>query len=509
MTPISDTQESSMYEHFDVLIVGAGISGISSAVHLQRDLPHKRYAVLEARDGVGGTWDLFRYPGIRSDSDMFTLGFDFKPWIDEKMIAEGHTIRAYVEEAARQYGVDEKIRFGHRVLSASWSSEDAQWTVEAELPATGDRIKLTADFIHVCGGYYRYDEPFMPVFPGAERFQGTIIHPQRWPDDLDYSGKRVVVIGSGATAVTLVPAMSDQAEHVTMLQRSPSYVVSLPAIDPIAQALRRVLPEKVAYGAIRVKQIGLQTISYRLLRRFPKQASAILRKQVARQLPGDASVEKNFKPRYDPWDERLCIVPDGDLFGALRSGKASVVTDTIETFTETGIKLTSGAELEADIIITATGLQLQFAGGAAVTVDGTPVDSADTVAYKGLMYSGIPNAAITFGYINASWTLKADLVSAYVCRLLKYMDEQGYDYVMPLAPPAGQPLHSFVDMQSGYFRRAAAILPKQGDRWPWRANQNYLLDYRLLKYGAVDDEGVRFGSASEPAASPEGELTAA
>ncbi len=489
-----------MYEHHDVLIIGAGLSGIGSAIHLQRELPNKRFAILEKREAMGGTWDLFRYPGIRSDSDMFTLGFDFKPWTHDKAIADGHTIRHYIEEAATQYGIDQRIRYGHKVVSAEWSTEDARWTVTAELLATGDSVKLTADFIHVCSGYYNYDEGFTPQFPGIENYEGQVIHPQHWPEDLDYAGKNVVVIGSGATAMTLVPAMTEQAAKVTMLQRSPTYVVSLPAIDPIAQVLRKALPPRIAYGVVRAKQIGVTLGSYQFFRRFPKQARALIRKMNVSQLPEGYEVDTHFKPKYNPWDERVCVVPNGDLFRALRHGKAEIVTDKIETFTKGGIKLESGNELEADIVITATGLNLQLAGDAKVSIDGTPLDFAQSVSYKGVMFSGIPNAAVTLGYTNASWTLKADLIASYMCRLLAYMEEHDYDYVMPLAPPADAKLRPFLDLQSGYIQRAMEIMPKQADRAPWRVYQNYFLDYRILKHGPIADEGVRFGRVEDSAA---------
>jgi cation diffusion facilitator CzcD-associated flavoprotein CzcO len=496
-----------MYEHFDVLIIGAGISGVDSAVHLKRALPHKRFAVLEARDAIGGTWDLFRYPGVRSDSDMYTLGFEFKPWRREKAIADGWTIKEYVEEAARENGIEEHIRFGHKVVRAEWDTPTARWTVEVELVHTGDRLKLTAGFIHACSGYYRYEDGYTPEFPGVEDFQGTLIHPQHWPEDLDYTGKRVVVIGSGATAMTLVPAMTDRAEHVTMLQRSPTYVASLPAVDPLAHLMRRFLPDTVAYGATRLKQFALTVGSYQLIRRFPNQARSLLQGAIAKQLGADY-VAAHFTPRYNPWDERLCLVPDGDLFKALRSGKADVVTDHIERITERGILLQSGRELAADIIVTATGLVIQALGGATVAVDGVEIDFASEVTYKGLMFSGVPNFAVTFGYVNASWTLKADLISNYICRTLRYMDAHGHDYVVPSAPPAGEPLVPFLDgLTSGYVQRGMKVMPKQGSRWPWRANQNYLLDIRLLRFGPVDD-AVTFGSATTEVAEA-GELVTA
>ncbi|MDT7695631.1 MAG: monooxygenase, partial [Pseudonocardiales bacterium] len=377
-------------EHVDVLIVGAGLSGIGAACHLQRESPGKSVAILEARGAIGGTWDLFRYPGIRSDSDMFTLGYSFKPWTNAKAIADGDDIREYVRETAREYGVEAKIRFQHRVVSAEWSSETARWTVHAHRDDTDETVQLTCSFLYTCSGYYRYDQGYTPDFPGSDEFTGQIVHPQHWPADLDYAGKKVVVIGSGATAVTLVPAMAETAAHVTMLQRSPSYILSMPAKDAVADTLRDKLPAGVAYPIIRWKNVLLTMLMFQLSRRVPSVVKSVLRKGVTAQLPEGYDVDKHFKPRYDPWDERLCLVPDGDFFKSLRAGRSSVVTDRIERFTEKGIRLTSGAELEADLIITATGLNLQAVGGMQLTVDGKDVNLPDTVAYKGIMLSGVP-----------------------------------------------------------------------------------------------------------------------
>ncbi|HWD65303.1 MAG TPA: NAD(P)/FAD-dependent oxidoreductase [Solirubrobacteraceae bacterium] len=486
-----------MPEHFDVLIIGAGLSGIGSAAHLETELPGKTYAILEARDGIGGTWDLFRYPGIRSDSDMFTLGYSFKRWDAAKAIADGPSIRQYIRETAAEYGIERHIRYGHRVVRADWDSETALWTVEAE---TGHgRVSLTARFVHWCSGYYDYEKGFSPDLPGVESFTGRIVHPQHWPEDLDYSGQRVVVIGSGATAVTLVPAMARDAAHVTMLQRSPSYVVSLPGEDPVVDWAIRHLPRQVAWQIARWKAIGLTTLSYQLSRRRPEVLKAILRRGLLRELPDGYDVDRDFKPRYNPWDQRLCVVPDGDLFQAIRSDRADVVTDTIETFTERGIRLTSGRELEADLIVTATGLNLQMLGGASLSVDGREVAFGDTVAYKGMMFSGVPNAALSIGYTNASWTLKCDLICEYVCRLLKFMDERDYAYCVPVAPPEGEPLDPLIDFSSGYVLRAIATLPKQGSRPPWRLNQNYFRDIGLFRRAPLDDEGMRFVSGAEAA----------
>jgi monooxygenase len=482
-------------DHIDVLIVGAGLSGVGAACHLQTHCPTKSYAILEAREAMGGTWDLFRYPGIRSDSDMFTLGYSFKPWEHPKAIADGESIREYIHETAAEYGVEDRIRYGHRVVRAEWSTPDARWTVTAERTG-GETVQLTCGFLYFCSGYYRYDEGYAPGFPGTERFRGEIVHPQHWPEDLDYTGKKVVVIGSGATAVTLVPSMADGAEHVTMLQRSPTYIVSLPARDAVADVLRRRLPAKLAYAVVRWKNVGRTQLSYHLSRTRPGLMKWVLRRWIERELPDGFDVDKHFKPSYDPWDQRLCLVPNGDLFRAIRRGRASVVTDRIATFTETGIELESGEHLEADVIVTATGLNLQMLGGASVAVDGEDVDMAGSVAYKGMMLSGVPNAALALGYTNASWTLKCDLVSEYVCRLLTYMDERGYAYCTPVAPDPSEPRTPIVDLQAGYVLRSIDQMPKQGGRLPWRLHQNYLKDIRLLRNGPLDDEGIVFSQAA-------------
>jgi monooxygenase len=426
----------------DVLIVGAGLSGIGAACHLRMECPDTTYAILESRDAIGGTWDLFRYPGIRSDSDMFTLGYAFRPWTDSTAIADGPSIRRYIEETAAEYGVRDRIRFRHQVLSAEWSSEDARWTVTARRTDTGTTVTLTCSWLSVCSGYYRYDEGFRPRFAGEERFVGRLVHPQHWPEDLDVLGRRVVVIGSGATAVTLVPRLAEVAEHVTMLQRTPSYILSLPGRDPLAQALRSRLPARLAYPIVRWKNVLLSTAFYQFSRRWPAAARAVIRRLTQKQLP-DIDVDTHFNPPYDPWDQRLCLVPDGDLFRALRTGTASVATDRIATFTETGIELASGEHLDADVVVTATGLNLLPLGGMSVTVDGVVVDLSERVSYKGMMLSGVANFSMVIGYTNASWTLKADLVNGYVCRLLRHLDEHGYASATPVAPPEGgtEPLH--------------------------------------------------------------------
>jgi len=474
-------------EHVDVLIIGAGLSGVGAACHLQRSCPGKSYAILEAREAIGGTWDLFRYPGIRSDSDMFTLGYSFRPWPGDKSIADGPSILSYVRDTAREYGVEEKVRFGHRVLRAQWSSAEARWSVHAQRTDTGEDVRLSCSFLYCCTGYYRYDEGYSPQFQGAERFDGEIVHPQHWPEDLDYEGKRVVVIGSGATAVTLVPAMAERAAHVTMLQRSPTYIVSLPAIDPLARVFRRVLPANLADTALRWKNVALTLLSFNLSRRAPKLARRLIRQGVVNRLPADFDVDTHFNPDYNPWQQRMCLVPDGDLFAAIGAGSASIVTDRIDTFTETGLRLASGAELQADVIVSATGLNLLMLGGLELSLDDAAVEMAKTVGYKGMMLCGIPNMAFTVGYTNASWTLKADLVADYVCRLLGFMDEHGYAVCTPRAPHAGAPTEPMIDLQAGYVLRSLDVLPRQGTAAPWRLHQNYFRDLRLLGRGPVDD----------------------
>ena len=481
-------------EHVDVLIVGAGISGIGAACHLRMKSPHKTFAILEARDAIGGTWDLFRYPGIRSDSDMFTLGYSFRPWREAKAIADGPDILTYVRETAREYDVDRHIRFHHRVVRAEWSTDDARWTVEAQRTDTGETVHLTCGFLFTCTGYYRYDEGYTPKFEGTERFGGTIVHPQHWPEDLDYTGKRVVVIGSGATAVTLVPAMAERAAHVTMLQRSPTYVISMPARDPIADLVRRVLPAKLAYPIVRWKNALLTTGFYNLSRRAPGFVKRLIRRGVQRHLPEGYDVDTHFNPSYDPWDQRICLVPDGDLFRALRKGDASIVTDRIETFTERGLRLESGTELEADVIVTATGLNVLMIGGMQIVVDGRQVELPEAISYKGMMFGGVPNMAYALGYTNASWTLKCDLVAEYVCRLLNHMDAHGLRQCTPRAPGEEFATQPLIDLKSGYVLRSIDTVPKQGLHTPWRLHQNYLRDVRMLRRGGLQDDTMEFSN---------------
>jgi monooxygenase len=488
----SDAQTDAPPEHVDVLIVGAGISGIGAAYHLQDKCPGKSYAILEARERLGGTWDLFRYPGIRSDSDMHTLGYRFRPWAEAEAIADGPSILRYVGDTAREYGIDRKIHFNIHVVRAEWSTDDARWTVHAERTDTGEALRLTCDFLLGCGGYYRYDEGYTPELPGVDRYQGQLIHPQHWPEDLDYKGKRVVVIGSGATAVTLVPAMADDAAHVTMLQRSPSYVVSVPGEDPVHTAARKVLPAKATYALVRWKNVALQAAVYRLSRRWPDKVRSLIRAGAKRQLPDGYEIDKHFKPSYNPWDQRLCVVPDGDLFRALSQGKASIATDTIDTFTETGIRLSSGEEIEADIVVTATGLNMLAFGGIDLAVDGEDVDLPKRMAYKAMMLSDVPNFAFAIGYTNASWTLKVDLTAEYVCRLLNHMDETGTRICVPHNDDPSVTEEPLLDFQAGYVLRALHMFPKQGSKAPWKLRQNYPRDVLALRFGSVKDPGMKF-----------------
>ena len=495
-------------EHVDVLIVGAGLSGIGAGYHLQASCPGKSYAILEARDSIGGTWDLFRYPGIRSDSDMYTLGYSFKPWEGAKSITDGPSILDYVRQTASEHRIEQKIRFRHRVVRAEYSTADAVWTVEVERGDTGETVNMSCNFLLMCSGYYNYDEGYTPDFAGTERFAGQIVHPQKWTDDIDYAGKRVVVIGSGATAVTLLPAMAGEAAHVTMLQRSPSYIVALPGEDPIAKALRRVLGTRVSYPIMRWKNVLLTMFSFQLSRRRPGMMKALIRKGLARQLPDGYDIDTHFKPHYDPWDQRLCLVPDGDLFEAIRAGDVSVVTDQIDTFTERGIRLAGGDELEADLVVTATGLNLLALGGMTVAVDGRDVELPETMGYKGMMLSGIPNMAMVIGYTNASWTLKCDLTCEYVCRLLNHMDEHGYAQCVPENRDPSVTKQPFIDFSSGYVLRAIDKFPKQGSKAPWRLYQNYARDILSLRHGAIEDGTMRFSRAGVGVAEEEREAVA-
>jgi cation diffusion facilitator CzcD-associated flavoprotein CzcO len=484
-------------EHVDVLIVGAGLSGIGAGHHLQANCPGKSYVILEGRDCIGGTWDLFRYPGVRSDSDMFTLGYSFRPWTEPKAIADGSRILNYVRETAAEEGIDRKIRFSHRVKRASWSSQEARWTVEVERGAAQDgveaeAVRFTCNFLFMCSGYYNYAAGYSPEFPGAKDFAGRIVHPQKWTEDIDTSGKRVVVIGSGATAVTLVPELAKTADHVTMLQRSPTYVVARPAHDPVANRIRARLPQKLAYHVIRWRNVFWGMYFFQLCRRKPDRAKQLILGGVRMALGPDYDINTHFTPRYNPWQQRLCLVPDGDLFKSIKKGSASVETSHIDTFTRDGIRLADGRELKADIIVTATGLNMQVLGGIEVDVDGRTVDFAKTLNYKGMMYSDVPNLASSFGYTNASWTLKCDLTCEYVCRLINYMDRHGYRQCVPRnVDPSITELPS-LDFTSGYVQRSIAKLPKQGSKRPWRLYQNYALDIVTLRFGRMDDGVMRY-----------------
>ena len=479
--------------HYDVLIVGAGLSGIDAAVHISQAFPDKDYAVLEQRGELGGTWSLFKYPGIRSDSDMYTLGFGFRPWDGEHAIAEGDDILRYLKDTAHEYGVDKHIRYHSRATKFDWSSVDRFWTVTVENAATGESETLTCDFLFSTSGYYNYEAGYTPDWPGFEEYEGQVVHPQHWPEDLDHAGKKVVVIGSGATAVTLIPSMADRAGHVTMLQRTPTYIISQPKIDPVAQTIKRLAPKKQVARLIHARYAAITIGFYEFCRRNPRVAKAILKRWAKLHLPKDFDYDKHLTPPYDPWDQRLCVVPNADLFRAIHSHKVDIVTDRIERFTSDGILLASGEELTADIVITATGLDVVAMGGADFVVDGEKVDLSDTFTYKALMLSGIPNFAFIIGYSNASWTLKADLVCEYVVRLLKYMDEHDHKVVVPRIQDGLDPEPVF-DLTSGYLQRAAGKLPVAGDKDPWRLKHNWYFDKRFLRSSKIADGVVEFSA---------------
>jgi monooxygenase len=485
-------EQAEQPEHFDVIIVGAGLSGVGGACHLRLHCPGKTYAVLEAREAMGGTWDLFRYPGVRSDSDMFTLGYSFRPWTEARAIADGPAILQYVKDTAREYGVDAHVRYRHRVVRADWSSAGAHWTVEAERGPGRERVRFTCSFLYLCAGYYDYEQGYLPDFPGTQRFRGRIVHPQKWTPGVDYAGKRVVVIGSGATAVTLVPAMADKAAHVTMLQRSPTYIVTLPSQDVIANFARRWLPARVAYAIARWKNVLHAMLFYWIARRLPRLFKALVNMGVRAEMGKDYSVAPHFTPPYEPWDQRLCLVPDADLFKVLREGRASIVTDQVETFTETGIRLKSGAELPADLVVTATGLNLKLLGGAQLAVDGKPVDPPKTLSYRGMMVSDVPNMSFAVGYTNASWTLKCDLVAQYTCRLINHMDRHGYRQCTPRRRDPSVTEEPIIDFSSGYVQRSIHLFPKAGSKVPWKLHQNYARDLLDLRFGRLEDGVLEF-----------------
>ena len=479
-------------ELLDVLIIGAGLSGIGMACHLVRECPGQSFAVLERREAIGGTWDLFRYPGIRSDTDMFSFGYAFRPWHRPTVMGDGPTIRDYIADTAREFGVEKKIRFGVKILAADWSSAEQQWSVKALHEASGETRSYRCRFLVPCTGYYSHDAGFQPDFPGQEQFKGLRIHPQHWPESLDYAGKKVVVIGSGATAVTLVPAMAEKAAHVTMLQRSPSYIVSVPGVDVISSMLSRVLSESIVYALARRRSIALQRGLYLACRRWPGAMRRLLLSQVRRRA-GKGVDMKHFTPSYKPWDQRLCAVPDADLFEQLKSGRASVVTDRIASFTETGIRLASGAQLDADIIISATGLNIQMLGGMMLSVDGVAKNLRDHLTYKGVLVQGMPNVAVIFGYSNAPWTLKADLAAAYLCRLFKHMQAHGHGVAMPVDTENSEVDGSILgSLSSGYVQRGDTILPRQGSKYPWHVSHHYGRDTDVLLNQPIDDEWLRF-----------------
>jgi cation diffusion facilitator CzcD-associated flavoprotein CzcO len=488
-------------DHFDVLIVGAGLSGIAAAYHLQTRCPERSFAILEARARLGGTWDQFRYPGVRSDSDMFTLGYSFRPWRESKAIAEGPSILNYVRETAAEHGIDKHVRFGHRVARAHWSTPDATWTVEAEREGTAEPVRFSCNFLFMCSGYYRYAAGHTPEFDGSRSFRGRIVHPQHWPDDAEVAGRQVVVIGSGATAVTLVPALAQSAARVTMLQRSPTWVVARPSEDAFARVLQRLLPARLAYAIARWQRVLLGMYFFSLCRRRPARARRLILGGVRAWLGADYDVDRHFTPRYDPWRQRLCLVPDGDLFHALRSGRAEVVTDEIERFTETGLRLKSGREIDADLVVTATGLELQVLGGLQASVDGKTVDWSKTITYKGMMVEGVPNFASAFGYTNASWTLKCELTCQYVCRLLNRMARRGLRQCTPRNADRALGTEPWIDFSSGYVQRSAHLFPRQGSRAPWKLYQNYARDILMLRWGRIEDEAM---ALSNPAGATNG-----
>lgn len=485
-------------EHVDVVVVGAGVSGVAAGYHLQKRCPEERYVVLEARDRLGGTWDLFRYPGVRSDSDMATFGYAFNPWMAGEVFADGAAIQGYLQETAAKYGVDRHIRYRERLVRASWDSARALWTLEVARGEGPPEPAYTCRFLLMCAGYYRYDRGHRPEFPGEADYRGQIVDPQHWPVDLDYSGRTIAVIGSGATAITLVPALAERAAHVTMVQRTPTYVAARPSRDAFADALRKVMPPRLAYRLARAKNILLTIYLFELTQRFPNFVKAEVLKLIRQELGPDYDVERHFAPDYKPWDQRFCLAPDGDFFKALRSGKASVVTDAAAGFTATGLTLASGATLDADMVVPALGLELQILGGADFAVDGAAYDMASAYTYRGMMLSGLPNLALAVGYTNASWTLKVDLTCERVCRLLNHMRRRGYAYCTPEPPPDIAPA-PLLGLKSGYIQRAAARLPKQGDRPPWRTYQNYVQDMLAIRYGRLEDGAVRFMRSGERA----------
>lgn len=477
--------------YYDTLIIGAGLSGIAAAYQHQKECPQRSFAILEMRENMGGTWDLFRYPGVRSDSDIYTLGYDFRPWKGKKAITEGHSILSYIKDTANDTGISHHIHYQRRIETASWSSKEAVWTLGVACLESGEQLEYHCQFLWMCSGYYNYDQGYLPKFEGLDLYRGKLIHPQKWPQDLDYTDKEMIVIGSGATAVTLVPNLAKKARKVTMLQRSPSYIVPKPSEDILAQGLQKILPESTAHHAIRWKNILIETFFYQLSQRFPDFTKRLLLKVVKKSLGANFNVEKHFTPRYNPWDQRVCLVPDGDFFQSIKSGKAEVATDHIQRFTPQGILLQSGEELKADIIVTATGLDLKFLGGISMQLDRKPIDLSQLTVYRGAMFGNIPNFALSIGYINISWTLKAGLIAKYICRILKKMDGQGAKQVTPIQD-FSESTDKLINMSSGYFRRARNIMPHQGKRAPWKMHQNYFQDIQNFQYSSLEDGILEF-----------------
>jgi monooxygenase len=480
--------------HFDVIIIGAGLSGIGAACHLKRNCPNKTFAMLEGRSNIGGTWDLFKYPGIRSDSDMHTFAYSFKPWTYDKTISDGATIMKYLNETIDDYELRKHIKYNHWISEVFWSSDEDKWTVKGKNNESNEVIQLSCNFLISCTGYYDYDEGYTPDFKGLENYKGQFVHPQKWTNDIEYENKEVIIIGSGATAVTLLPTMAEKTKHITMLQRSPTYMMSLPEHDKFSKVVKRWLPSKIAHFLARWKHVLGQIYFYKISKKKPKEVRYFIKKEIRKVLGEDYDVETHFNPKYNPWDQRICAVVDNDLFDAINEGKCTIVTDYIDSFTEKGILLQSGKELEADLVVSATGLKIKFVGGINIKVDGKTIDPSDLVNYKGMMLQDVPNMAMIAGYTNASWTLKSDLVGEYICRLLHHMDKKGLTSCTPTLSDNNVITEPASDLASGYIQRALDELPKQGDKYPWKLNQNYIKDMIALRFKSIDDGYLVFKS---------------